>query len=138
TAIESVGPLPAGTYAFVVFVLPGSEPAATIPVVVSPAPGGLTKPTYTETPLGTLGGDGSGANAINASGEVTGFSYVIHWTPPNPDPHTQWHAFVYSGDVMRDLGTFGGSFSSGSGINASGQVAGFASLNDLPYPFAAQ
>jgi probable HAF family extracellular repeat protein len=95
-------------------------------------------PTYTATRLGTLGGNGGGGNGINASGEVTGFSYVTKWTPPNPDPHTQWHAFVYSGGVMRDLGTFGGSFSSGSAINASGQVAGFAALNDLPYPFAAQ
>ena len=95
-------------------------------------------PTYTATRLGTLGGNGGGGNGINAAGQVTGFSYVTKWTPPNPDPHTQWHAFVYSGGVMRDLGTFGGSFSSGSAINASGQVAGFASLNDLPYPFAAQ
>jgi probable HAF family extracellular repeat protein len=138
TAVEPIGPLPAGNYTFVIFVLPGSAPIATIPVAVSAAPGGLTKPTYTATRLGTLGGNGSGANAINASGEVTGFSYVTKWTPPNPDPHTQWHAFVYSGDIMRDLGTFGGSFSSGSAINASGQVAGFASLNNLPYPFAAQ
>ena len=94
-------------------------------------------PSYVATPLGTLGGNGSSANAINASGEVTGFSYVTHWTPPNPDPHTEWHAFVYSGGAMRDLGTFGGAFSSGTAINASGQVAGFASLNNLPYPAAA-
>jgi probable HAF family extracellular repeat protein len=95
-------------------------------------------PTYSATRLGTLGGNGGSGNGINAAGQVTGFSYVTKWTPPNPDPHTQWHAFVYSGGVMRDLGTFGGSISSGSAINASGQVAGFASLNDLPYPFAAQ
>jgi probable HAF family extracellular repeat protein len=94
-------------------------------------------PLYTATRLGTLGGNGSSANGINAAGQVTGFSYVTKWTPPNPDPHTQWHAFAYSGGVMHDLGTFGGSFSSGNAINASGQVAGFASLNDLPYPLAA-
>jgi probable HAF family extracellular repeat protein len=99
---------------------------------------GATAPTYTATRLGTLGGNGGSGNAINASGEVTGFSYVTHWTPPNPDPHTEWHAFVYSGGGMRDLGTLGGTFSSGAGINASGQVAGFASLNNLPYPYAAQ
>jgi probable HAF family extracellular repeat protein len=95
-------------------------------------------PTYAATRLGTLGGNGSSGNAINAAGDVTGFSYVTHWTPPNPDPHTMWHAFVYSGGSMRDLGTLGGARSSGTGINASGQVAGFASLNELPYPQAAQ
>src|SRR6266567_1987208 len=138
TAVEPVGMLPAGTYTFVVFVLPGTDPVATIPVAVSSVPGGPIKPTYTATRLGTLGGNGGSGSAINASGEVTGFSYVTHWTPPNPDPHTEWHAFLYSGDVMRDLGTLGGTFSSGNAINASGQVAGFASLNNLPYPFAAQ
>ena len=95
-------------------------------------------PTYSATRLGTLGGNGSSGNGINAAGQVTGFSYVTKWTPPNPDPHTQWHAFVYSDGVMRDLGTFGGNFSSGTGINASGQVAGFASLNNLPYPLSAE
>lgn len=94
-------------------------------------------PIYTATRLGTLGGNGSSGDGINAAGQVTGTSYVTKWTPPNPDPHTQWHAFVYSGGVMHDLGTFGGSISSGNAINASGQVAGFASLNDLPYPLDA-
>jgi len=93
-------------------------------------------PSYVATPLGTLGGNGSFANAINATGQVTGFSYLTLATPTNPN--TQWHAFLYSGGVMRDLGTLGGAFSSGTGINASGQVAGFASLNNLPYPYAAE
>jgi probable HAF family extracellular repeat protein len=83
-------------------------------------------PSYIATPLGTLGGNGSYANAINASGEVTGFSYLTRWKPPNPDPNAKWHAFVYSGGVMRDLGTLGGALSSGTAINASGQIAGFA------------
>jgi uncharacterized membrane protein len=39
-------------------------------------------PSYVATPLGTLGGNGSSANAINASGQVTGFSYVTKSTCP--------------------------------------------------------
>jgi probable HAF family extracellular repeat protein len=106
-------------------------------VVAGLATAAIAAPSYVATPLGTLGGNGSSAMAINAAGQVTGLSYVTHWTPPAPDPHVQWHAFLYSGGTMHDLGTFGGNISSGTAINASGQVAGFAALNNLPYPAAA-
>src|SRR5262245_57473599 len=70
--------------------------------------------------LGTLGGSASGGNALNASGQVTGYSYA-----PNGDIH----AFRYtgtpgSGGTMADLGTLGGSTIEGYGINGAGQVAG--------------
>src|SRR5437899_963006 len=51
--------------------------------------------------LGGLGGNSQG-NAINASGQVAGYSYLA----PPPTYGAQ-HAFLYSGGSMRDLGTLG-------------------------------
>jgi len=38
----------------------------------------------------------------------------------------KWHAFLYDGTTMNDLGTFGGSSSAAWGINDNGQVVGDA------------
>ena len=65
--------------------------------------------------LGTLGGRSSAGYAINASGQVTGYS-----DRPNGS-----HAFLWNSS-MQDLGTLGGSQSYGYGINASGQVTGYS------------
>jgi len=80
-------------------------------------------PAYTVTDLGTLGGTFSGGSGINASGQVTGASYTIGDAP--------YHAFLWTpttpngaSGTLHDLGTLGGSYSAGLGINASGQVAG--------------
>ena len=68
--------------------------------------------------LGTLGGDNSYAFAINASGQVTGFSYLA-------DNVTN-HAFLWTAaGGMVDLGVPAGTNSSvGNAINASGKIAG--------------
>jgi probable HAF family extracellular repeat protein len=70
--------------------------------------------------LGTLGGALSSANAINASGQVAGQSYLAG--------NGAWRAFRYSdGAGMVDLGVpanFAHSY--GEAINDSGQVAGVA------------
>src|SRR5262245_53426541 len=75
--------------------------------------------TYTITDLGdSLGGTSSGARAINASGQITGYAYRTG--------NSVTDVFLYSGGVMTDLGTLGGTTGLGLGINASGQVTGYS------------
>src|SRR5258708_3564379 len=57
-------------------------------------------------------------NALNATGQFTGFFYIEGDHPQDA------HAFRYDNGVVADLGTLGGSISEGIAINASGQVAG--------------
>jgi probable HAF family extracellular repeat protein len=89
---------------------------------VALAPGtALAVPAYTVTDLGTLGGSTSFGNDINASGQVTGYSYLAG--------DQAFHAFLWDPATgMRDLGTLGGSNSYGNDINARGQVTGY---NDI-------
>src|SRR3982751_4757094 len=69
---------------------------------------------YRVTELGTLRGYGSFGYGINNAGQVTG-----------NDGWLDVHAFLYSNGQMTDLGTLGGSGSSGGyGINDAGQVVG--------------
>jgi probable HAF family extracellular repeat protein len=79
------------------------------------------------TDLGTLGGKSNyslGAS-INASGQVTGYSYTSG---------NEQHAFLYSDGVMQDIGTLGGFNSNGNGINDSGQVTGQSdTTGDTPF-----
>src|SRR5262245_43934870 len=44
------------------------------------------------------------------------------------DLGSPYHAFLWSGGQMTDLGTLGGNYSQGNGINLSGQVVGWADL----------
>jgi probable HAF family extracellular repeat protein len=73
--------------------------------------------------LGTLGGRDSLAFDINDSEQVTGWS---HATLPNGDEH----AFIFQNGTFEDINTIiGTTSSSGSSINASGQIAGRAGSN---------
>jgi probable HAF family extracellular repeat protein len=68
--------------------------------------------------LGTLGGPSSFATAINAHGDVVGYSDL---------PGGGTHAFLWRHGRMRDLGTLpGGDISLASGINDRGEVTGRA------------
>ncbi len=72
--------------------------------------------------LGTLGGTDSQAWTANASGEVIGISF-LNTNPLPPFNQPQDDAFVWSNGKMKDIGTLGGSFSTPSAINSSGQVS---------------
>jgi len=76
--------------------------------------------SYTITDLGTLGGSytTSGAKAINASGEITGWA---------EDPATGNSVVMkWSAGVMTNLGTLGGNSGVGLGIDAKGDIAGYS------------
>jgi probable HAF family extracellular repeat protein len=104
-------------------------PAATI----AAAPAGAATSTYTITDLGSLGGGVTDATAINASGQVTGYSYLFKKGAsvcpnlsfgPGCEPY---HAFLWTNGKMADLGTLShGLVSLGAAINDSAQVVGFA------------
>lgn len=74
--------------------------------------------------LGTLGGDNSQATGINARGQIVGVS--------TDHPNGAFGAFLYSDGRMSDLGTV----LAPSGINDSGQIAGYAlASNQNPHAF---
>ena len=64
---------------------------------------------YTALDLGTLGGSATPLG-LNDLGEVVGYFYISGNVS---------HAFLYSGGIMKDLGTLGGSSSQASGIKQS-------------------
>jgi probable HAF family extracellular repeat protein len=88
-------------------------------------------PAYTVTDLGTLGGTGSVATAINDAGQVVGKAY----TAGAPITGGTYHAFLYSGGVMQDLGTLGGPDSYACGINNAGQVVGSSNTPSYDHAF---
>ena len=115
--------------------------AAGLPAA-SAIPAAAATTTYTITNLGSLGSGGTVGSAVNATGQVTGYSYLSTLVqdpagcPPNyPNPKKcvehPWHAFLYSNGQMTDLGTVGGGdFSEGNAVNLSGQVAGASATNN--------
>jgi uncharacterized repeat protein (TIGR01451 family) len=84
-----------------------------------------TPPQYQVLDLGTLGGTGSGATALNNAGQVVGYSTFAGGG--------ENHAFIYFGGSMIDPGTFwpnGSANTTATGINNSGQVVGHSANTD--------
>jgi probable HAF family extracellular repeat protein len=73
--------------------------------------------------LGTLGGANvlSIGNSINGAGQITGESQISVI-----QPNASSRALLYDGAVMRSLGTLGGDFSAGLGINDAGAIVGYS------------
>jgi probable HAF family extracellular repeat protein len=79
------------------------------------------------SPLGTLGGTYSFANAINQPGDIVGNSATAAGLQ---------HAYLWRGGVMTDLGSLGTpgkTRSLASGINSRGQIIGWAYLDSGTY-----
>src|SRR5215469_8455709 len=93
------------------------------------------------TDLGVLSGvNWSHGNAINARGWVTGTSTNGEIDPLNPCGFQplcpQFHAVLWNGVEIIDLGTLGGLVSDASYVNDGGQVVGTSTINATPDPFS--
>src|SRR6476660_5139924 len=86
--------------------------------------------TYTITDLGTLGTNSRGtysqAFCINASGQVAGESSASSSQMTDP-------AFLYSNGQLINIGTLGGEYGNGRGINTAGDIAGYSTLANGSY-----
>jgi len=108
--------------------------------VAAGLPGGVparaSTQTYSITDLGTLnGGFETDAYDINSNGQVVG--QAVEKVTTGSSYNYLWHAFLYSGGALTDLGTLGGDYSEARAINKYGNVAGYSNLCAACYTYDA-
>jgi probable HAF family extracellular repeat protein len=100
-------------------------------------------PKFQIKKLGALGEEASVGFAISDGGQATGYigaTPTEFSTPPRLGPFPVFQvtgrAFLYSDGTMKDLGTFGGTWSLGRDVNSAGQVTGTATIvhSAIDYP----
>jgi 6-phosphogluconolactonase len=69
-------------------------------------------------------------SAINSAGDITGFLSTGSCSPGSSSPAclAPFHAFIYQGSGPVDIGTLGGTYSEGTGINDHDEIAGVSSV----------
>jgi len=68
--------------------------------------------------------------AINSAGDITGFLSTGTCSGGNFNPTclAPFHAFIYQGSGLVDIGTLGGTYSEGTSINDQNEIAGVSSV----------
>ena len=68
--------------------------------------------------------------AINNAGDITGYLSTGTCSPGSSNPAclAPFHAFIYQGSGLVDIGTLGGTYSEGTGINDQNEITGVSSV----------
>lgn len=129
TAPRDLGVLPGGAFSYAQSVNRGDTVAGWGNVPDPAAPGDPARAVPRAwvwhsgvlTDLGTLGGPGSSAYALNDAGQIVGWA--------NTAGGATQRACLWQNGVATDLGTLGGSDSAATGINQAGQIVGAACVS---------